>query len=269
MNRWTKHILLLALLATVSGCIPSQRELRMERDLDEMKKRLAKAELSLAAQGKSMAGELEQRLDVLSRTQADQQVTVDTVKVDIQSFNGRFEDQSRDREELRSDMNLMRDDFGLKLTSLEDRLLKLEENRSAGSATTTAMPTAQTSPENLYESALEKIQKTGDYAGARSNLQLFLQNNPDHPLAVNAMYWIGEAYYGEKSFENAILQFQDVIQKHPTHPKAPAAMLKQGLAFQTLGDLQNARILLQKVTESYPQTEEAGKAKAKLVELKG
>jgi tol-pal system protein YbgF len=265
MNRWIKHILLLALLATVSGCIPTQRELRMERDLDEMKKRLAKTELSLASQGKSLAGELEQRLDVLSRTQADLQVNVDTLKVDIQSFNGRFEDQSRDCDELRSDMGLMRDDLGLKLTSLEDRFLKLEENR----ATAAAPSAVQTTPENLYETALEKIQKTGDHSGARNNLQLFLQNNPQHPLAVNALYWIGEAYYGEKSYENAILQFQEVIQKHPTHPKAAAAMLKQGLSFQALGDIQNARILLQKVQENYPQSEEAGKAKARLAELKG
>jgi tol-pal system protein YbgF len=202
---------------------------------------------------------------VLSRTQADQQVTLDTLNVDIQAFNGRFEDQSRDREELRSDMGLLRDDFGLKLASLEDRILKLEENR----ATVGTPPAAQATPESLYETALEKIQKTGDFAGARSNLQIFLQNNPQHPLAVNAMYWIGEAYYGEKSYENAILQFQDVIQKHPTHPKAPAAMLKQALAFQALDDLQNARILLQKIQESYPQSEEAGKAKARLGELKG
>ncbi|OHB25741.1 MAG: tol-pal system protein YbgF [Desulfuromonadaceae bacterium GWC2_58_13] len=265
MNGWIKFSLLLVLLAIVSGCIPTQRELRMERDLEQMKKRLANAELSLAAQGKNLAGELEQRLDILSRTQADQQVNLDSLKVDIQSFNGRFEDQSRDREELRSDMGLMRDDLGLKLTSLEDRILKLEENRTAA----TVLPTAQTTPESLYETALEKIQKSGDYAGARKNLEIFLQNNPQNPLAVNAMYWIGEAYYGEKSYENAILQFQDVIQKHPSHPKAAAALLKQGLSFHALGDIQNAKILLQKVQESYPQSEEAGKAKAKLAELKG
>jgi len=265
MNRLSKSILLMALLGTVSGCIPSQRQLRMERDLDEMKKRLAKAELGLAAQGKSLTGELEQRLDTLGRTQADLQVGLDTLKVDVQSVNGRFEDQNREREELRSDVNLLRDDFGLKITALEDRMAKLEENPGAGAGAAAATA----SPESLYESALEKIQKTGDYAGAVTDLQTFLQNNPQHPLAVNAMYWIGEAYYGEKSYENAILQFQDVIQKHPTHPKAPAAMLKQGLSFQALGDLKNARIILQKVQETFPQSEEAQKAKAKLAELGG
>jgi TolA-binding protein len=40
------------------------------------------------------------------------------------------------------------------------------------------------------------------------------------------------------------------------------------LAFQALGDTQNAKIILRKVQETYPQSEEAGKAKAKLAELK-
>lgn len=265
MTRWIKLSLLLVLLAIVTGCIPTQRELRMERDLEEMKKRLAKTELSLAAQGKSLAGELEQRLDTLSRTQADQQVAVDTLKVDIQAFNGRFEDQMRAQDAQRSDLGLVRDDLSLKLSSIEDRLQKLEAGGVPGGPAPSAI---QSSPESLYEGALEKIQKSGDYAGARANLQAFLQQNPQHPLAVNALYWIGESYYGEKSYENAILQFQDVIQKHPTHPKAASAMLKQALSFLALGDSQNAKILLQKVQDTYPQTEEAGKAKAKLAEVK-
>lgn len=267
MTHWIKPLLLLALLTTLSGCA-TQRQLRMERDLDEMKKRLAKAELSLAAQGKSLTGELEQRLDTLGRTQADLQVGLDTLKVDVQSVNGRFEDQARERDELRSDMLLVKDDFGLKLTSLEDRMQKLEENRAALGGATGISGGMPNSPEALYEVALEKIQKSGDYAGARESLQQFLKDNPQHPLATNAMYWIGEAHFGEKSYENAILQFQDVIQKHPTHPKTPAAMFKQGLAFQALGDTQNAKIILRKVQETYPQSEEAGKAKAKLAELK-
>jgi len=267
MTPWIKLLLLLTLVTTLTGCA-TQRQLRMERDLDEMKKRLAKAELSLAAQGKSLTGELEQRLDTLGRTQADLQVALDTLKIDVQSMNGRFEDQSRDRDELRSDMLLVKDDFGLKLTSLEDRVVKLEENRAPLGGAGGIVGGMPNSPEALYEVALEKIQKTGDYAGARESLQLFLKDNPQHPLAVNAMYWMGEAYFGEKSYENAILQFQDVIQKHPTHPKTPAAMFKQGLAFQALGDTSNAKIILRKVQETYPQSEEAGKAKAKLAELK-
>ncbi|MEA3464421.1 MAG: tetratricopeptide repeat protein, partial [Thermodesulfobacteriota bacterium] len=80
----------------------------------------------------------------------------------------------------------------------------------------------------------------------------------------NAMYWIGETYYGDKKYENAILQFQDVIQQHADHPKVPAALTKQGLAFYALGDVNNAQVILQKVITNYPETPEADKAQQRL-----
>ena len=80
------------------------------------------------------------------------------------------------------------------------------------------------------------------------------------------MYWVGEAFFGEKKYENAILQFQEVVQNHRSHPKAAAALLKQGLAFRALGDDKNARVILQQVVERYPNSDEAKKAKERLGE---
>ena len=111
-----------------------------------------------------------------------------------------------------------------------------------------------------YETALSLIQKDNKFAEGRKGLQQFLRDHPKHELAVNAIYWIGEAYYGEKQYEKAILQFQDVIQKYAKHAKAPAAMYKQGLAFGALGDKGMEKTLLQKVVSEYPKSAEAKKA---------
>jgi tol-pal system protein YbgF len=97
-------------------------------------------------------------------------------------------------------------------------------------------------------------------------METFLKRYPGHELAVNATYWVGEAYFGEKKYENAILQFQEVVQKHGSHPKAAAALLKQGLAFKALGDDKNARVILRQVVERFPKTEEAKKASERLGE---
>ncbi len=80
------------------------------------------------------------------------------------------------------------------------------------------------------------------------------------------MYWIGESYYGEKKYENAILQFQDVIQKYKDHPKVAAALLKQGFAFAMLGDTKNAKVILQRLVDTFPLSDEAKKAKERLLE---
>ena len=112
-----------------------------------------------------------------------------------------------------------------------------------------------------YAAALKLIQKERRFADGRKALQRFMRDHPKHELTVNAIYWIGEAYYGEKQYEKAILQFQDVIQKFSTHAKAPAAMLKQGLAFGALGEQATEIALLKKVVAQYPKSPEGKKAK--------
>ncbi len=264
MNGWSKGLLGLALLGLTAGCIPSQQQMRMERDLDAMKRRLAEAERTLASRNQSPS---EDRVQSLARSQADLQASLDALRVEFQTLNGRLQDQAREPEQLREELALVRDDLGLKVAALEQRIGKLES--TAKTPAPAATPAAPSAPEALYAQALELIQKQGDFARGRSQLQDFLQRYPQHGLAVNAMYWIGEAYYGEKKYENAILQFQDVIQKFGDHPKVAAALLKQGLAFQALGDVKNAKVILQRVVDSFPLSDEAKKAKGYLAEWKG
>jgi tol-pal system protein YbgF len=244
----------------LAGCIPTQRELRMERDLEEMKRRLAETERSMAAQRIDRTGEVRDRTDALARNQADLQAALDALRVEIQGTGGRFEDLTRQNHAMRDELSLVRDDLGLRLSALETRVGNLEQSAAARPA----QPAA--SPASSYDRGLEMIQKRGEFAQGRDLLDDFLRNNPQHPMAVNAMYWIGEAYYGEKKFENAILQFQDVIQKYGEHPKVAAALLKQGLAFHALGDLGNARTILQRVIDTFPLSEEAKKARERLTE---
>lgn len=261
MNGWKRATLVLALLGAAAGCVPTQRELRMDQDLQEMKRRLAELERSVASVREDRQGE--ERLAALARQQAELQAGLDTLRVEFQSVNGRFDDLGRERGQLRDDLALVRDDLALKVTALEDRLAGLEEQAKAKAA---APPPAPETPEALYGRGLELIQKQGDYAGGRQWLQEFLQRYPKNDLAVNAQYWIGESWYGEQKYENAILQFQEVIQKHADHPKAAAALLKQGMSFHALGDVKNARVVLQKLVDTFPLSEEAKKAKEKLAE---
>lgn len=268
----------LALLTALAGCVPSQQQLQMERDLEEMKRRLAETErATVALRQDRTAGETRERLDALGRTLAEQQANLDATRVEVQSITGRLEDLRRERAGGREEMTLLRDDLALKITALEDRLNKAEERMnkqeerlSQQEARVTAPPVvpppANEPPEAQYERALEAIQKGGDFARGREQLQEFLGNHPRSPLAINAMYWIGESYYGEKKYENAILQFQDIIQKYPDHPKAASALLKQALAFDAMGDRKNARIILQKLIDTFPLSEEAKKARDRLAE---
>lgn len=278
LKLWKKSVLSLTLLSLAVGCIPTQRELQMERDLTEMKRRLAETERGVATV--RQGGETKTSVDNLARQQAELQAAVDTLRVEMQSFSGRFEDVGRERGGVRDELKLVRDDMGLKLTALEDRVSKLEARMQGGvlpaagaavvgSAAVAAAPAMGAEPpQAFYERGLDLIQRQGDMAKGREVMQEFLKKYPQDQLAVNAMYWIGESYYGEKKYENAILQFQDVIQKYGDHPKVASALYKQGLSFSALGDNKNAKVILKKVIDTFPLAEEAKRAKEKLATIK-
>ena len=224
----------------------------MERDLAVMKRHLADNEKAVAELHQERQGKAQGRLDTLARQQADLQAGIDAMRVDLQSANGRLDDAAHKREELQQQLSLVRDDLGVKVNALEERVGKLEARAKEQAQAPAPAPAVVESPQALYQKGLDLIQKQGDYARGREVLQDFLKRYPKNELAVNAMYWIGESYYGEKKYDKAILQFQDVIQKYGDHPKAAAALLKQGMAFQALGDDKNAGIIWQKLIDTFP-----------------
>jgi tetratricopeptide (TPR) repeat protein len=82
-----------------------------------------------------------------------------------------------------------------------------------------------------------------------------------------AYFRMGETYYTEKKYEDAILAYENFIKKYPSHDKAKEAMLKQAYAFIWIGDKKTSKVILEQVIQKYPQSAEADLAKKKLEEL--
>ncbi len=265
----------------LSSCVVTQQDLQMQRDLLEMKRRLGEAERAVKELQDDTSGGVRAHVETLAGNQADFQAELDGLRVDLQSMQGRTGDQERINDELRQDLSMLRDELSLQVADHEQRLAKLDAGLAAASAAppavspspTTAVappvvttPAGESAPE-LYDRALKKIREEQDFNAGRELMEAFLKRYPEHDLAVNAAYWIGETYYAEKNYEQAILQFEEIIQKYGDHPKVASAMLKQALAFESTGDQATARLLLQRVIERYPLSDEAGKAKQKLQAL--
>jgi len=253
-------VVIALLFLLLAGCAPSPQQLRMERDLEEMKRRLAETERSLATQRDTLEGSSREQFDAMGRRQADLQVGLEGIRVELQTLNGRIADSNARNKEVRETVSLVQEDLSLKVSALEGRINELEKR-----PIDPPPPPVPTEPVlsaiDQYEKGIKLVQKKGGADEGRKILEGFLREHPKHELAPNALYWIGEAYYGEKEYENAILQFQDVIQKHAKHQKVPAAMLKQGMAFNALKDRKSARAILRRLTEEFPRSEEAKKAK--------
>src|SRR5690606_34317546 len=97
-----------------------------------------------------------------------------------------------------------------------------------------------------------------------ASLRGFLATHPRHDYADNAQYWLGEAYYAQNDYRQALGEFRIVIETYPRGNKVPDALLKVGYCYQALGQTDKARAVLEQVVNLYPKSEPATLAATRL-----
>jgi tol-pal system protein YbgF len=268
---------ILGVMTILTGCA-SQSALDSTRyDVDAVKTRLVSIEKSLGGlRNESREGidtiEKNLKSDVASvrKLSADIQATIDSTKTEMQAMNGKIDDMTIAITKPTEDLARYREDADKRIIALEDRIIKLQSTMDELTKKTGELAKSKevlATPDAIYMKGLD-VFKAGDMPAARGIFTNFLEQYPQHDLAANAHYWIGETYYSEKSYEPAILAFQDVIKNFPTRDKVPAAMLKQAMAFNAINDTKSAKYVLKKLGEAFPKSDEASKAKELLKEIK-
>ncbi len=131
-------------------------------------------------------------------------------------------------------------------------------------AATTATPAkpaqkAGGNPEQEYAAALATY-RAREHGQAVIDFLDFIAKYPKHPLAGNAQYWIGEAYWAQRDYRQALVEFEKVFEHGPQ--KAPDAQLKIGLCYLRLGDVPRAQQAWQRVVSEYPKSESASMARS-------
>ncbi len=294
-NNMTKEILALqrniyelnAEMKDFSGKVES-----LEKRTADMQREVGK----LNGEVKSKIGLLEKEMDSSSqpmrRYQADLGARLDKLQTDVQNLSGRFEESKYFAEKT----------FGAAKTSqtrmedLEKRVAALQKSLEGGdkgnirdvkppgeeektpvispetSKETPAKkpgekPAATVSgPDESYKKAYDKYAR-GDLEGAKGEFRKFLEAYPKSKYAENAHFWLGECYFGQKKYEDAILEYDEVIKRFPKGNKVPDALFRQGMAFLEMKDTTNARLILKEVVRRFPQSDQATRARKKLKDI--
>jgi tol-pal system protein YbgF len=185
-------------------------------------------------------------------------------------------DLANQGESLRNDLRAMHNDVDQLTNNLEsarkqqrdlyadlDRRMKNLESRGvagAGSAAGSgdagagggAADSAPASDDKTAYQTAFALLKDGQYDHAIAAFQKFLISFPDSSLADNAQYWLGEAYYVNKSFPDAQASFQRVVDKYPQSRKRPDALLKIGFCQYELKQWDLAKGTLSQVATQFP-----------------
>ena len=83
-----------------------------------------------------------------------------------------------------------------------------------------------------YENAI-KLLWANKFNEAETHLLELKKINPED-LMPNIQYWLGEVYYANKNFQQAIIEFGEGFAKYPDSIKGPDNLLKLGLSFSNL-----------------------------------
>ena len=115
-----------------------------------------------------------------------------------------------------------------------------------------APPAGGAQGEQLYHDAFKLLQD-GDYPGAERAFKNFVQRNPQHALAGNAQYWLGETYYARRDYQNAMVSFAEGYKVYKTSPKGPDNLLKLGITLAVLNKKQEACAVFARFNQDYPR----------------
>lgn len=138
----------------------------------------------------------------------------------------------------------------------------LAESPEVPASTTSGVPSAKA----LYDAALRDF-IGGKYDLARQQFTDYLTYYPETLLAGNARFYIGETYYRQKEFRQAIAEYDEVLANYPKSYKIAAARLKKGYALIELNEREAGIQALRTLIREHPDSEEAHLARSRLQRL--
>jgi tol-pal system protein YbgF len=250
MNRPFVRLWVLAPVLVLGGCAVSPEEDPVYIRMNDLDARVQRIERVLTNQSLL---ELAQRIDAL---QAD----LRTIRGEVDLLQNQSEGGKAQSRNLYGD--------------LEKRIAALETLGGVGAPAVGAgamapSPVGAVAGEQASYDAAFNALKGADYPKAIQNFKGFLASYPSSPLASNAQYWLGEAYYVTRDYDGAMAAFRKVTTDWPDSRKAPDALVKVGFTQAALGRNGDARTTFEEVTRRYPGTEAATLATDRLKRMTG
>lgn len=230
----------------------------------------------LAEQILDQVTRLSASVDEIKKSNAQTQAAISS-KVD--AFGGNLQITQESLDELKARLTRLSNDLAAIKTTLQSIDSRVAAPTSAsqppaaaesssatppGSGTTAASPPE--SPDTLYQSALADLSSGRDKL-ALGEFQQYLKYYGNTLLAGNAQFYIGQIYYMQGNYEDAIAAFNIVIEHYPDGNKVTDAIYKKGLSLEKLDQKSAAIKEFRTLLTRYPNSPNAKLAAQELSKL--
>ncbi|VWX63170.1 Cell division coordinator CpoB [Burkholderiales bacterium 8X] len=189
----------------------------------------------------------------LRRSLLDLQTQIEQMRADMQRMTGQNEQLTRTISDLQKVQ-----------TDLDDKLKKSEPAKvSVDGREFNADPREKAD----FDAALG-VFRGGQFAQAQTAFADFVKRYPQSGYNASALFWLGNAQYATRNYNEAIANFRSMLSLAPDHAKAPEAVLSIANCQIELKDTRAARQTLQDLTKAYPQSEAAQAGRERLARLR-
>ena len=228
----------------------------MQQQLDDLKsqtKKLQKENNELRRANEDTLARankaVEETTKVVARNSADQGQRVDKLENDMGAVQGKFANHEDRIVAMEGRVEGMTKSFDTFRASTDTAVEKL-----TNATTTSKAPPIPETADAVFTDA-KKRYDAKQWNDARRLFDAFITRYGSDQRASQAQFFIGESYFAEAKYANAIGAYSKVIDNFPKSESVPDAMYKNGLAFYSLKYCGDARIYFQELLRRYPRTE--------------
>ena len=124
-------------------------------------------------------------------------------------------------------------------------------------------PSSNAEADRIFAAALARL-RAGDEGQAALEFTEFVAQYPTHPQAAVAQNYIGEAYYRQREYRQAMGEYRKTVDNYTQAAQVSEALLKIGLCQRALGDGASAKATWEQVVKRFPKSDAARQARALL-----
>ena len=199
---------------------------------------------------------LEESNAALRRSLLDLQNQIEALRTDLAKQRGQEEQLAKDVADLQRKQKDM-------AQGIDDRVRKFEPSKVTVDGREF---TADPNEKRDYDAAFALFRKP-DFAAAQPAFIDFIRRYPQSGYNPSALFWLGNAQYATRNYNEAITNFRSMIAQASDHPKASEAALSIANCQIELKAIPAARKTLEDLMKVYPQSEAATAAKDRLARL--
>ena len=241
-------------------------------DDEEARKAILDLRARIQAADESSRARAADQDKVHAATHAELQQQLQQLRRSLLELNGQLETERADNAKLRGGQEQLARDLAEAQRRLKDASAALDERLRVLEPQKVALDgkefTVEPDEKRAHDAAMTQL-RSGDFDKAAAALAGFLQRYAGSGYTDSVRFWLGNAYYGQKNYKDAITVFRTMVTNAPAHPRAPEAMLAVANCQVEMKDNKAARKTLDELGKAYPASEAAAAARERLATLKG